>query len=98
MKVFEHFESRDNGTNKCSVSLHAVDGQGIILRASLWRPVNGWRQGNIAPLISSLWYRGAHQGTLITAMSRHNDHRDIAGILQPLCRHISGTLCPRLVC
>jgi hypothetical protein len=35
MKVFAHFESRDNCTNKCSVSLHAVDGQGTILWASL---------------------------------------------------------------
>ena len=98
MKVFEHFESRDNCTNKCSVSLPAGDGQDMILWASLWRPVNGWRQGNIAPLISSQWYRGAHQGTLLTALSQPNDHRDIAGILQLLCRHISGTLCPRLVC
>ena len=34
MKVFEHFENWDNFTNKCSVSLHAVDGNGTILWAN----------------------------------------------------------------
>ena len=34
MKVFDHFENWDNFTNKCSVSLHAVDGQGTILWAN----------------------------------------------------------------
>ncbi len=34
MQVFEHFENWDNFANKCSVSLHAVDGQGTILWAN----------------------------------------------------------------
>jgi len=42
----------------------------------VWRPVDEWQQGNIAPLIRSSWYRGAHQGTRITSMSQPNAHRD----------------------
>lgn len=34
MKVVDHFENWDNFANKCSVSLHAVDGQGTILWAN----------------------------------------------------------------
>ena len=34
MQVFEHFENWDNFANKCSVSLHAVDGNGTILWAN----------------------------------------------------------------
>ena len=34
MKVSDHFENWDNFTNKCSVSLHAVDGNGTILWAN----------------------------------------------------------------
>lgn len=34
MKVVDHFENWDNFTNKCSVSLHAVDAQGTILWAN----------------------------------------------------------------
>jgi hypothetical protein len=43
-------------------------------------------------------YDGAHHGTLITVVSQPIDYRDIAGILQHFCRHISGTLGPYLVC
>jgi PAS domain S-box-containing protein len=32
--LFEHFENWDNFTNKCSVCLHAVDGEGTILWAN----------------------------------------------------------------
>ena len=34
MKVSDHFENWDNFTDKCSVSLHAVDGNGTILWAN----------------------------------------------------------------
>ena len=34
MKVSDHFENWDNFTNKCSVSLHAVDGNGTVLWAN----------------------------------------------------------------
>jgi PAS domain S-box-containing protein len=34
MRVFEHFENWDNFANKCSVCLHAVDGNGTILWAN----------------------------------------------------------------
>ena len=34
MKVSDHFENWDNFTDKCSVSLHAVDGKGTILWAN----------------------------------------------------------------
>ena len=34
MQVFDHFENWDNFANKCSVCLHAVDGNGTILWAN----------------------------------------------------------------
>jgi hypothetical protein len=34
VKVFDHFENWDHCTNKCSVSLQAVDGRGTILWAN----------------------------------------------------------------